>query len=137
MRHWSAPCLVLALVLLWGSPPAHAQMSACPGVGKGLEPVASEVLTVSTAVVPLTAATITNNAAAAAFISLEGTTSLRFTLVGVPSATVGHLIDPPSGGNANAISSTWFCGRATLLALRLIRGGSSDVTLRVTYFRAR
>jgi hypothetical protein len=134
MRHmrWCGLLLLLALPRL-----GVAQMSTCPTGGKILEPVAAEVLTVSTVVLGLTTATITNNAAASAFVTMEGTTPLRYTLVGVPSATVGHLVDPPTGGNAGASTGTWFCGRAALQALRMIRAGASDVTLRVTYYKQR
>lgn len=129
---------LILLALLLGALPVQAQMGGCPvPPGFTLQPVAAEVLTVSTTVVALTAAMLTDNVVTAAFISLEGTAPLRFTLSGVPSATTGHLIDPPTGGNANSISSTWFCGRGTLLALRLIRAGSSDVTVRATYFTTR
>lgn len=131
-----APCLLLVLVLLWGSPHAHAQSAACPGAGKGLDPVGFESITVSTVAIGLTAATVNTTTAGAAFITVEAQ-PLRFTTSGAPTATVGHLVEPPPTGNADSTKGSWFCGRATLLALRMIRTGGTDSTVRVSYYRVR
>ena len=136
MLRWYAPCLVCAL-LLWCAPLAYSQSSVCAAQGKGLDPVAFETMTVSTTVLGLTAGTINTTTAAAVYITLETGASLRYTLFGTPSATVGHLIDPPSTGNAGTGSGIWFCGRAALTGLRFIRAGGTDAVIRITYYRQR
>ena len=121
------------LVLLTLATGVHAQSPSCAAMQPG-QAVAHEMLTVSTTPIGFTAATITSNAAIAAYITMEGG-SMRYLPVGTPSATVGHLADPPSGGNAGTGSGSWICGQPTLLSLRMIRTGSTDVVLRVTYYK--
>lgn len=132
LGRWLAACLgVLALASV-----SAAQSMVCPGVPKGIDPVAFETITVSTAVIGLTASAITTNTAGAAFLSVE-VQPLRYTLVGTPSATVGHLIEPPPTGNADGTRGAWICGRTALLGLRMIRTGAADATVRVTYYKLR
>jgi hypothetical protein len=132
-RWWPAVALGVALVV--GVDQAHAQQLACPS-SKGLEPVAFETLTIGVAASGLTAATINATTAAAAFLTTEAQ-PLRYTLVGTPSASSGHLIEPPPTGNADSTKGFWVCGRTGLLGLRLIRSGGTDSTVRVTYYKAR
>jgi len=134
MRAWQWGVLSFLLLLPCL---AHSQNAECVVQGKGLEPVAFESITVSTVAIGLTAATITATAAAAAYVTLETGASLRWQTFGTPTATTGHLVDPPSGGNATASTGAWFCGRATLLGFRAIRSGGTDAVLRVSYFRQR
>jgi hypothetical protein len=135
MRRWA---LFLLLVVLPWAPPVFAQMAECPAQGKGLDPVGFESITVSTVAIGLTAATITAITAAAAYITVEtGNGSIRYTLFGTPTAATGHLVDPPSAGNATPGTGTWICGRAALLGLRVIRAAAADAVLRVSYFKQR
>lgn len=136
MRRWVAPCLALMLALLWGAPAAHAQMTLCAVQGKGLDPVAFETITVSTVAIGFTAATINTTTAGAAFITVE-VQPVRWTLIGTPTSTSGHLIEPPPAGNADSTRGQWFCGRTALLNLRFIRSSGSDSTVRVTYYKVR
>lgn len=108
---------------------------------QGLSPCAAsltaydfETLTVSTTALGLTAAKV--DTSAAVYMTLEGTAGIRWRLDGgVPTATVGHLFEPPSTGNAASGSGMWVCGKTSLLNLRMIRSSTADVTIRVTYLR--
>jgi len=120
--------LLLSLVLA-----GQAGADGCPSPGQGLVPFAFEELTVSTVAVSLTALTIQSATTVAAFVTLTGG-SISYTFTGVPTATVGHLFDPPSGGNAGSTSGYWVCGKALLLGFRAIRQGGTDAKLHVTYF---
>lgn len=138
-RGWSWALLALLLVALSLTlpRPSLAQTGACLPAksGKVLTPVGKETVTVSATVVGLSGATITTLGATAAFVTLEGTSALRFTLSGVPTATVGHLVDPPSAGSAAPTRGFWFCGQPALLGLRFLRTASPDLTLQVTYYQ--
>ena len=131
--------VVLASVLLVGwTALAHAQMPACPSQGTGFAPVGFESITVSTVAIGLTPSLVTDTKAAAAYVTLEtGNGSLRWLTFGIPTAAVGHLIDPPGSGNAGSGAGTWLCGRETLLGLRMIRAAAADAILRVSYYRQR
>jgi hypothetical protein len=135
-RVWRALSAILLVAVAWGCPEVSAQSSVCAVQGKGLDPVAYENVTVSTVPIGLTLATLNAVQAAAAYVTLEGS-AIRYTTFGTPSGTVGHLVDPPAGGNAQPGSGVWICGRAALTQLRAIRSGVSDGTLHVTLYRQR
>jgi hypothetical protein len=136
MRRWLRLLPLLACLGLPGA--AWAQQTGCVLPDLNLNPVGFETVTAATAgaAVSLTAATVTGTVAAAAFVTLDGG-SARFTLFGTPTLTVGHLIDPPSGGNAAPSRGLWICGRAALLGLRVIATGGTNAVLSVSYFTAR
>jgi hypothetical protein len=70
--------------------------------------------------------------ATAALLSLEGG-SIRVSFSVTPTATVGHLIDPPPASQAPP--PTWrVAGHAKLLAFQAVLAAGTPV-LRVTYFR--
>jgi len=94
-------------------------------------PCAYESVSVPTSVTPLTAALITSSMADGCYISIEGA-SIRFVTFGVPSATVGHLVDPPSGQNSQPPSLV-ILGRQAMLGFRAI-ATTGTATLRVSYF---
>jgi hypothetical protein len=134
---WRLASVTLLLVLALAALPSVslAQQGVCPS-NKGLEPVAFETLTVSSTPIGFTAATINATTAAGAFVTVEAQ-PLRATFIGTPSATVGHLVEPPPTGNADSTRGFWVCGRTALLGFRMIRTGGTDATVRVTYYKAR
>jgi len=94
-------------------------------------PCGYETLSVPTSVTALTASVISTSLADACLISVEGA-SIRFVTFGVPSSTVGHLVDPPAGQQAQPPTLS-LLGRDSLLGFRAI-ATSGTATLRVSYF---
>ena len=137
MHHPSVLCWgLLGFLLLYLSSAAWGQSSVCPEHGNGLEPVDYQNVTVSSTPVGFSADTIASKTAAAAYMTLEEA-PVRYMLFGVPTSTDGHLVDPPSGGNAPVGGGTWICGRMALLGFRAIRSSNADAVLHVTLFRQR
>lgn len=130
-RH-TAWCGLFILMSLCVGSAAGQGLSPCPQAGAAFD---FDTLTVSTTAVGLTAAKV--DLANAAYMTLEGTNGIRWRIDGqVPTATVGHLFEPPGTGSAGSGSGMWLCGRNSLLSLRMIRASTADVTIRVTYTRS-
>lgn len=121
------------LVCLWLARPGWSQTPGC-GYPPALEPVAYESLTVSTVAIGPSPSLFNTVSATAAWITVEAQ-PLRYKLSGAPTATDGHLVEPPSQGNADAGNGAWFCGQKALTQLRFIRASTADSTVRITYFR--
>jgi hypothetical protein len=86
-----------------------------------------ESLTVSTAVVPLTASEYISGdkKAQVAHITVESN-PINYTYEGTtPSSTVGHNL--PAG------STLTLTGHANIVAFRMIRSGGADATVKITY----
>jgi len=95
------------------------------------QPVGYQDLTVGGTPVGLDSALILQTRATGAFLSVEGN-AIRFKVSGTPTATSGHLVDPPSGGQ-NQPPSWRIKGHAALLSL-LIVAVSGTSTVRVSFF---
>jgi len=92
----------------------------------------SDIVVGSAVAVGLDTALIMQTQAGGALISVEGA-EIRVKFTGVPTATSGHLIDPPQANNAQPPTFRVQGARSLLGFLAIAVTGSA--TLRVSYFR--
>jgi hypothetical protein len=122
--------LPLALLLL----PAEARAQSCSiPPGTRLIPMAFEEKTVTTTATTFTPATYqpgtdSNEWARAAYVSVE-TDSIRWRVVGTPTASSGH---PIAAGQ-----SYMFCSLDSVAAFSMIRSGAANAKVTITYFKLR
>jgi hypothetical protein len=128
-RQWTN-CLrfTIALLLL----PAVSWAQVCRSGAEGFAPVAyQEYLVDATTVVSINLSVLPPAATnlGMALVTVEGA-NVRYTYVGIPTATSGHSLEPP--GNL------YLCGRTMLEGFRMIRDaqGAQNAMVRITIFNS-
>lgn len=126
------------LLFLLCAPSVFAQnTSGCFLPNASLTVYAFEQITVSTTSVPFTASVYTRTGqqplvpAVLAIVSTE-TDNLRYRVDGIaPTSSVGHQLYAASTTSG---STVMVCGMQNIQKFRMIRSGSSDVTVTVSYY---
>lgn len=125
-RHLLGVCLVLVGLLVPLPAPAQFASACLPGQPR---PYAFETITVSTAAIGFTTATMQAGdlSPGLAVVTVESN-PIRFRVDGtVPTSTVGHL---SVAGDVLTV-----CGGSSVGRFSAIRQGASNATLTVTYYR--
>ena len=135
MRRLLAAFLLISLTLMPWPSAVTAQSGLCPGLASPLIPYAFETITVSTAAIGFTVATMTAGGRSPVLVQVTLTgDDIRYRVDGTsPTGTVGHLIDLPTGV---AAVSFFVCGGASIgrfLAIRV----TNDASATATFFAAR